>query len=81
MVFDVAILWKRGEKKMNKLAMYRKKTGLKQSDLAAKLEVSTRTVVNIEKQEYDLKQLSLNEIERICEVLSIKVSDLVGVIE
>lgn len=62
----------------NKLSYYRKQNKIRQIDLAAKLDVSNKTMVTWEKEDFDLKQLSLIKLEEICDVLSIKVSDLVG---
>ncbi len=66
---------------MNNLAMYRKKAGLRQIDLAKKIGVSNKTMNEIEKPDFDLRKLSLIKLGLICELLNIKISDLVGEVE
>ncbi len=66
---------------MNNLAMYRKKAKIRQIDLAEKIGVSNKTMNEWEKPDFDLKRLSLIKIGQICEILSIKISDLIGEVE
>lgn len=66
---------------MNNLAIYRKKAKIRQIDLAKKIGVSNKTMNEWEKPDFDLKRLSVIKLNEICEILNIKISDLIGVVE
>lgn len=64
---------------VNNLAQYRKKSRLSQVELAKKVGISTHSLSIYEEPTYNLKELSLVKLERICEVLNLKISDLVDI--
>lgn len=66
---------------MNNLAIYRKKAKIRQIDLAKKIGVSNKTMNEWENPDFDLKKLSVIKLSEICEILNIKISDLIGVVE
>lgn len=62
---------------INNLAAYRKKAGLRIADVAKALNLSSKTVWKWEQPNYDLKDLKISQLEKLCELFHIKISDLV----
>ena len=65
---------------INNLASYRKKEKISQIDLANKLGIAVRTLSKYESPTFNLKELSIVELEKICEILNIKIRDLVEIL-
>lgn len=62
---------------INNLAAYRKKAKLTQKELADKLGVTSGTLSKWENPEFDLKELTINCIDQLCEILNIAFWDLI----
>lgn len=58
------------------LEQWRKLRGLSQEELAIKVGVSSRTIVNYEKDVQNLRNASYYKVQKIADVLGIKLSQI-----
>lgn len=63
---------------INKLSLYRRSANLTQKEFAKKLRIGTVTLSKWENINFDLKELNVKTIEKICEILNVSFSDLVS---
>lgn len=62
---------------INNLSIYRKKSGLTQKEFAEKLEIGLGTLSKWENPNFDLNNLKVIQLNKICELLHIKIEDLI----